>query len=152
MWDLYQRLGRGPTVEGDALARAIAEAKDPELRRRAIGILQVAARREAYDRAYLAARTIRDLRDALGLDEAHWALAQGESDFVIRHGGESEGERMQRLASVRLVEEQGAPAGAPAASAGAVGPPEEPAPTSAAAGSEAPPGPRFRLWPFGRKG
>ncbi len=151
MWDLYQRLGRGPTVEGDALARAIAEAKDPELRRRAIGILQVAARREAYDRAYLAARGIRELRDALGLDESHWALAQGESDFVIRHGGESEGERLQRLASVRLVEEQGAPAEAeapaasPAAGRAAAAPPE-------AAPADASPAPRFRLWPFGRKG
>ena len=145
MWDLYQRLGRGPTVEGDALARAIAEAKDPELRRRAIGILQVAARREAYDRAYLAARTIRDLRDALGLDEAHWALAQGETDFVIRHGGESEGERIQRLASVRLVEEQGATAAvAPAA-------PPAPAAPDPAAEPAPPSGPRFRLWPFGRK-
>ena len=145
MWDLYQRLGRGPTVAGDALARAIAEAKDPELRRRAIGILQVAARREAYDRAYLAARTIRDLRDALGLDEAHWALAQGETDFVIRHGGESEGERIQRLASVRLVEEQGATAAvAPAA-------PPAPAAPDPAAEPAPPSGPRFRLWPFGRK-
>jgi hypothetical protein len=150
MWDLYQRLGRGPTVEGDALARAIGEAKDPELRRRAIGILQVAARREAYDRVYLAARTVRDLRDALGLDEAHWALAQGETDFVIRHGGESEGERLQRLAGVRLVEEQGAPgeAAAPAAGAAPEAASAEAAPPEAPARS----GPRFRLWPFGRKG
>ncbi len=83
MLDLYQRLKLGFAADSKAIELAIAKCADPVLAQRAKAVLLVERRRRAYDRTYLPAHQVRQLRDALMLEEAPWAL-EHDSDFHDR--------------------------------------------------------------------
>ena len=81
MRDLYRRLELGFGADAAQIEAALARCADPELRRRASGVLQDPARRAVYDAQYLALRSLGDLRHALLLEEGAWAIADTDSDF-----------------------------------------------------------------------
>ena len=80
MRDLYERLGIGFAAETKNIEQAIARCKDSETVKAATEVLLKTHRRRAYDRAYLAARHCSNLRQAINLESAPWAL-EHSSDF-----------------------------------------------------------------------